>query len=104
MNDSNSLKRKRRWYQFSLRTLLLLMTVFALWLGRWVHESRQEKMALEALAGRDFSYRYDYQFGVGGGSVYNSPPPGPRWLRELAWEHHFRRVTGGVRHYNTVGR
>jgi hypothetical protein len=93
MNDSTPPKRERRWFQFSLRTLLLLTTVFALLLGRWVHQSRQEKMALEALAGRDFSYRYDYQFGAGGGSVGNAPPPGLRWLREPAWEFHFRRVT-----------
>jgi hypothetical protein len=27
------LLRNRRWFQFSLRTLFLLMTVFGIWLG-----------------------------------------------------------------------
>ena len=92
MSDSSSPRRKRRWCQFSLRTLFLLMTVFALWLGRWVHESRREKTALDALAGRDFSYQYDYRFGLGRQSVLDAPR-GPEWVRDLDCEHHIRRVT-----------
>lgn len=85
-------RRRRRWAQYSLRTLLLLTTLCALLLGRWVHQSRQEKTALEGLAGRGFSYEYDYPSGAGGEWVANAAPPGPRWLRELTGDHLFRRV------------
>lgn len=73
-----ALRRKRHWTRYSLRTLLLLMTVLALCLGRWAHESRQEKRALKALANRDFWYQYDYKFGAVG---------------ELTGAEFFRRVT-----------
>jgi hypothetical protein len=41
---------RRRWFQFSLRTMLLLVTVFGVWLGyemNWIH-SRRSFLADEA--------------------------------------------------------
>jgi hypothetical protein len=39
----------RRWFQFSLRSLLLLITAFAIWLGWEVETVRREKEALKAI-------------------------------------------------------
>jgi hypothetical protein len=38
-------KANRRWYQFSMRTLLLVMMLFALLLGAWVERSRRQHNA-----------------------------------------------------------
>jgi hypothetical protein len=52
MNDSGSPKLERRWYQFSLRTLLILVTMFSLYLGvilwavRLIGELRYAEAAL----------------------------------------------------------
>ena len=36
---------KRRWFRFNLRTLFLVLTVFACWLGYHVHWIRQRDQA-----------------------------------------------------------
>ncbi len=41
------LKPKRRWLQFSLRTLLVVTAIFALWLGWHVHGVQQRKEAVK---------------------------------------------------------
>ena len=45
-------KRKRRWFQFSLRTLLIFTVVVAVaagWLGRKMEQKRKEREAVEAI-------------------------------------------------------
>ena len=42
-------KRKRRWLQFSLVSLLLVMTVLGLSLGLWTDSARRQEQAAEAL-------------------------------------------------------
>jgi hypothetical protein len=74
-------KRKRRWLQFSLRSLLMLMVVCAFasaWLTRKVAQKRAEREAAEALAKAGASVMYDYQRGP-------APPtaPGPKWLQNV---------------------
>src|SRR5262245_21547952 len=47
-------KRKRRWRQFSLGTMLVVMTIFCIWLGiirAQAERQRQAAAAIEALDG-----------------------------------------------------
>ena len=76
-------KRKRRWFQFSLRTLLVLVAVVAVWLALLVNaatKQREAVAAIEALGGHVF---YEHES--------NSPAEllGPEWLRELVGEEYF---------------
>jgi hypothetical protein len=51
-------KPKRRWFRFSLRTLFLLVTVIACWLGWQVHVVQHRKamlMQIEASGGYLFN-------------------------------------------------
>ena len=41
--------KKRRWFRFSLRTMLVLMTVFCIWLGWQVSIVRERKAVLAEL-------------------------------------------------------
>ena len=46
-------KPKRRWLQFSLRTLMVVMVVFGTglgWFAHEVHQARQQREALKAIA------------------------------------------------------
>ena len=48
MNDSRPSRRKRRWYQFSLRTLLLFVLVAGMgfgWLGTKLQRARKNRKA-----------------------------------------------------------
>jgi Leucine-rich repeat (LRR) protein len=44
-----TIKTKRRWFRFSLRTLLVLMTVLAVWLGMSVKKYRDHRAAITAI-------------------------------------------------------
>jgi hypothetical protein len=83
-------KRKRRWFQFSLRTLLiftLICAVAAGWLGKSLGRKRREQEAADAIVKLTGNVRYDYQKANG------AKPPGPEWLRKLLCEKFFSEVT-----------
>jgi hypothetical protein len=55
-------RRKRRWYQFSLRTLLLLVVLAAIGLGlvaSWAQRERSREMAVEKLEALGAEVRYE---------------------------------------------
>ncbi len=58
----NALRPKRRWFQYTLRTLLLLMTACAVWMGRYVHRARLQKRSVAAIREYGGWVRYDFQF------------------------------------------
>jgi hypothetical protein len=51
----------RRFFQFGLRTLLIAMTVFSVWLGIYVHRVRQQKAAVKAIREYGGWVHYDFQ-------------------------------------------
>lgn len=70
--------------QITLRTLLLLTAIFALWLGMKVHEARQQREAVKAVRALGGQVYYDYQLKTDpNGYCYFDPPGAPRgpaWL------------------------
>ncbi len=50
-NEANA-KPKRRWFRFSLRTMLVAITIVTVWLGWNLHAVRQRKAALQLLSTR----------------------------------------------------
>ena len=98
---------KRRWYQYSLRTLMIVVTLFALlcsWFTVKMQQARRQMEAVEALIGLKghlCSIRYDYmrdsadlivsarerRYGAAG------QPPDPAWLRDLLGIDFFSNVT-----------
>lgn len=78
----DSFKPKRRWFQFSLRTLLLLTTLSAVLLGIWttyVAPYRAQRRAAAALQ-------------TLGADLYERPADGPAWIRTLVGEKDFVKV------------
>ncbi|MBI2826035.1 MAG: hypothetical protein HYX69_15225 [Planctomycetia bacterium] len=59
-------KPRRRWFQFRLRTMFLLVTLFALWLGWQVNLARQRIAFREALFAKGGYVEWD--------SSYEFPP------------------------------
>ena len=74
-------RRQRRWYQYSLRTLLLFVLLVSIgmsWLGVKLHRAREQKEAVEAIRKAGGEVSYDYQ------SDYASAEPRvPKWARAL---------------------
>lgn len=88
-------KSRRRWFQFGLQKLLIVVTLVGCglgWLGYKVREGRQQATAvaaIEKLGGRVF---YDYQVDSLGHVVPNAKPRGAAWLRGLLGNDVFRSV------------
>src|SRR5260221_9917823 len=79
-------KPNRRWFQFSLRSLIVFTigcAVAAGWLGKKLEQKRKEREAVEALVKRHATVRYDYW------GTQNAAPHGPAWLRKLLGENFF---------------
>ena len=75
-------KPKLRWFQFSLRTLLVFVTLCAIassWLAVKLQEAKRERETETAIEKSD-------------GTVQWSEPPGPQWLRTFLGDDFRRHV------------
>ena len=90
-------KPRRRWLQFSLRTLFVLLTVacvcFGL-LGRWAYRANEQKRALEWVSEMGGWVRYHHNIADRDalGSRKMLKPLGPRWLVQLLGPDYFQEV------------
>jgi hypothetical protein len=104
-------KRRGRWFSYSLRTMLLVVTLLALVLGRWVNSSREQRIAVDTIRNHFPHHRceYDYELerfrGVGGftaiAGVSNSPASAPRnwiprFLRDRLGKDYFHSIESVV--------
>jgi hypothetical protein len=74
---------KRRWFQYTLRTALLLATVFCVWLGWWANRAHQQRLAVQRIQS------------LSGGVDYERRPNDtrvPKWLRSLLGDDFFVNV------------
>jgi hypothetical protein len=91
-------KRRRRWFQFSLRSLLIITALVAIScgvLGSKIERKRREREAVKAIEMRAGYVAYDFE--VAG----LKEPFGPSWLRELLGENFFSEIT--LAQLNNVG-
>ncbi len=82
---------RRRWFQYSLRTLMLAMVLSSIgmsWLALRMQMVRGQKEAVEAIIKSGGAVDYDYQVFPS----QSSGPPGPAWLQSLLGEDSFARV------------
>jgi hypothetical protein len=85
---------QRRWYQYSLRSLMIFVMVCGVLLGwggsfyRRVHNQRRAVARASALGG---FVRYDYQYRNGWPDA-NATPPGPGWVRAMLGDDAFANV------------
>ncbi len=83
MPMTDSPKPKRRWFQFSLRALLLLTAVSAVLLWLWtIYVAHYRAQGRAAAALRKL------------GASVSTEPAGPAWIRKLVGEESFVNVTG----------
>jgi hypothetical protein len=83
---------KLRWFQYSLRSLMLLVLLVSLgmsWVAVRMKRTRQEDEAVEEIRKLGGYALYDYQFSHSGNPF---DPPGPTWLRHLLGENFFAAV------------
>jgi hypothetical protein len=88
-------KPRRRWLQFSLRTLLIAVTLVGCalgWLGAKIQEVRRERAAVALVEKKGGFVLYDYQVDEEMRDIPNAVAPGPEWLHAIIGEDYFRHV------------
>jgi Leucine rich repeat len=89
------LLRGRRWYQFSLRSLLiftLMCAVASSWVAHRMEQKRDEQEAVLEIVKKGARDSYDYQFLEFGGFNADAQPPGPEWLQRLLGNNFFGEI------------
>jgi hypothetical protein len=89
-------RRPLRWYQFSLRTLLVLVLLASVgmsWFAVRMQRARKQREVVAAIVEMGGRVTYDYDFDASGNRVLNPKPPGPAWLRKLLGDDFFANVT-----------
>ena len=87
-----TLVRGRRWYQFSLRSLLVFTLICAIasaWVAHRMERKRDEQEAVDAIVKKGALVSYDYQIQQFSGFNANAQPPGPEWMRRLVGKNFF---------------
>jgi hypothetical protein len=90
--DSTKAPRKRRWWlSYSLRGLLVLVTLFGIWLGIKVDQARRQKRAVETLLALGGKVAYEHQRTKSGFDMEIELNV-PMWARELCGDDFFQTV------------
>jgi hypothetical protein len=88
----NTRKPERRWYQSSLRTLLIFVTLCALpcsWIAVKMQQARKQREVVEAIRSLKGMVVYDYEYDR---EAPYSGPPGPTLLRDFFGDDFFASV------------
>ena len=86
-------KPRRPFWQFSLRTMLVLLTVFCMWLGWIAHRANEQRKAVAWVRETGGLVYYDYEIDEDGMYRRDPKPPGPKWLRQFLGADYFQEVT-----------
>jgi hypothetical protein len=88
-------KPKRRWYQYSLRTLLIFVTLFALacsWFAVKMQQARRQREAVEAIEKLGGEVWYETPNDKPGFYYYPKHSPNSTWLRKILGNDFFDNV------------
>jgi hypothetical protein len=89
-------KSKRRWFQYSLRTLLIFVTLCAVacsWFGIKLQQARKQRHAVEELKKFGYHVVYDRELVEDGRLFLQKKSKAPQWLQNLLGVDFFRDVT-----------
>ncbi|HEY3392320.1 MAG TPA: hypothetical protein VGK58_06420 [Lacipirellulaceae bacterium] len=79
-------KTKKRGFRFSLKALLIVITLTAIFLGNWTYRAGRQKKAVQQITQQGGQVRYNYQSRGAKESQW------PKWLRDSIGEDYFRTV------------
>ena len=91
---------RRNWLRLSLRSLLVLFTLLAVWFAIVANRAREQRRIVSALSQwPEAMILYDYEWDLSAGGEIPKPrplgpPPGPAWLRNWLGDEYFVSAIG----------
>ncbi len=91
---------RRHWLRLSLRSLLVLFTLAAVWMALIANRAREQQRIVTGLSqyrGAMIMYAHEWDLSAGGEIPKPralGPPPGPAWLRNWLGDEYFVSVVG----------
>lgn len=85
-------RRRRRWLRYSLRSFFVVLTIFCVALGYWVHRAKRQQAAVKWVIENGGIARYDFEFDEKGDNIDNAKPSGPKWLQAFLGNDYFGTV------------
>ena len=92
-------KPKRRWFQYSLRTLLVFVLVTSIgmsWFAMKMQKAERQKATVKVILELGGTVVYDDKFQVSGHGGHNVTQPGPSWLCKPLGHDFFANITDVV--------
>jgi hypothetical protein len=83
---------RRRRFRYSLRTLLIVVTLIGVWLAVELNRIREKTHAISMLKAWGAGITYDYEWSASGAYIPNAQPPGLQWLKRLLGSHYRSNV------------
>ncbi len=80
---TNPKTRHRRYWQFSLRTFLVVLTLVCVWFGWQVNQANRQRKAVAWVLEMGGSVQYDYEVDDFGNTIADAKPTSPEWLRDF---------------------
>ena len=90
-NPAQAARPRRRRFRYSLRTLLVVVTLVGVVLGVWVQRAERQRRAVAAMREDGGKVMYDYE--ESRPRAVNGDLPGPDWLCRLLGVDYFANVT-----------
>jgi hypothetical protein len=84
-------KSRRRWFRFSLRTMMVAVTLLCIWLGITAHRANRQRSAVQTIASTGGHVWYDYEVYDDGIRRIDRKSP-PDWLKNLIGVDYFAAV------------
>lgn len=93
MTETNDKSRpQRRWLRFSLRTVLIVLTAFCVWLGWFLFQVEQQRDAVKWILDYGGTVSYDFETDDVG-KAEGAQPSAPQWLIDRLGVDFFSSVT-----------
>lgn len=83
------IKPKRRWFRFSMRTLLIVMTLLCVGIGWKMNQVRNLRRAVAEAQRLGATISYFHELDA---TTSPAEPPGPKWLRRIFGDDFFEEV------------
>ena len=103
-NKAEPPKRKRRWFQFHLRVLLIFTLIIAVGCAWLASKKQRERQAVKLILSKGGQVGFDYQKWTTPagqkGFLPTKEPPGPAWLRAILGNDFFGEVVFVFFDYN----